>query len=213
MSLPPFERRPVCDSRAERAEAKRLAYASMRASGQAPTRKAKPAPLTPDGQAYLEAEQRWERDPARLALLRRPRRMVRRPQRVDGSGRDLLHLAKAKRARLQRTDACVHGSHPTPQGRYSDDELQKLGERGLALQMPDGSYAYPIVNLADLMNAVAAYERADGDKTGVRARIVRRAREMGLDYLLPKGWGEFSEKPGPKEAGAAGVAAPGGPIQ
>jgi hypothetical protein len=59
--------------------------------------------------------------------------MVRRPVRVDGrrSGRDLLDLAVAKRARINRR--YVEGSDPTPAGKYDEVELARLGEDGKAL--------------------------------------------------------------------------------
>jgi hypothetical protein len=222
MSAPPFERRPVTDP----AEAKRVALQSMNATGQAPTstprqqRKARPnspvrstpnragKPLTTSAAAYLAGEERWQahlRHKSRLGALARR------------SGRDVLDLAKAKRSRLRRTDAYVTGQDAGPLGKYDAKTVEELGERGLALKMPDGSWAYPIVDQIDLGNALLAYQQAEGGKPpGLHAWLVLRANALNLTHLLPKSMGAVKEKPGPREPGGGGavglpnVEAPGG---
>lgn len=67
---------------------------------------------------------------------------------------------------------------------FGPDERKKLAGEGKAL--PDGSF--PIANRQDLRNAIQAYGRA-GDKAKAKAHIIRRAKALGLEGLLPEGWG------------------------
>jgi hypothetical protein len=125
-------------------------------------------------------------------------------------------MAKAKRTRLGRDRrAYVHGSEPTPKGKYSDAEIQKLGEQGKAMRKPGGGHWFPNAVANDIPNAVAAYlALPPGAREGVRAWIVKRAREMGLDEQLPKGWGELNPGLHPNEvARIVGTALPGGPTE
>jgi hypothetical protein len=121
--------------------------------------------------------------------------------------RSYIEIAKAKRARLRVSGerrAYTEGEHDTPRGRYTDREIQRLGEEDppRALKKQNGTgYHYPIVDGRDVVNAVKAYGRAKpSERAGVRAWIVKRARELGVDnQRLPKGWGEIALKPGPNE--------------
>lgn len=60
------------------------------------------------------------------------------------------------------------------------DQLAKTGDA-----MKDGSF--PIENAADLKNAIGAYGRAK-DQAAAKAHIVKRAKELKLTFMLPKGW-------------------------
>jgi hypothetical protein len=51
--------------------------------------------------------------------------------------------------------------------------------------MKDGSY--PIDSEQDLRNAVQAYGRAS-NKPATKAHIMKRARAMGLDEVIPANW-------------------------
>jgi len=65
------------------------------------------------------------------------------------------------------------------------DERKQLAEKGHAL--PDGSY--PIRNVSDLKNAIQAYGRSNpGDRAKVRAHIMKRARALGHEELIPEQW-------------------------
>ena len=66
---------------------------------------------------------------------------------------------------------------------FSDDQRKELAKEGKA--MKDGSY--PIDSEQDLRNAVQAYGRAS-DKPATKAHIMKRARAMGLDELIPSNW-------------------------
>ena len=66
---------------------------------------------------------------------------------------------------------------------FSQNRREQLAASGAA--MPDGSY--PIVNRGDLQNAIQAYGRAS-NKGAVKEHIMRRARALGLEEMLPEEW-------------------------
>lgn len=67
---------------------------------------------------------------------------------------------------------------------------ERLAQEGKA--MPDG--AYPIRNVSDLKNAIQAYGRAkESERTEVRKHIVKRARGLGRQDLIPENWPEAPE--------------------
>jgi hypothetical protein len=64
-------------------------------------------------------------------------------------------------------------------------QRMKLAEEGKAL--PDGSF--PIRNASDLKNAVYAYGRSKPGKRGlVRRHIMKMARKLGKDEMIPENW-------------------------
>lgn len=67
---------------------------------------------------------------------------------------------------------------------YSEERRTELAEGGMAL--PDGSY--PIVDEADLKNAIQAFGRAK-DKEAAKRHIMKRARALGKEDLIPEEWG------------------------
>ena len=100
----------------------------------------------------------------------------------------------------RRTDAVIHGADASPMGRFTPEEVEQLGRAGHALEMPDGSFAYPILNGQDLTNALTCYLQAEGGKPpGLHAWIVKRANVLRLQHLLPAGWAEPVKRPGPNE--------------
>jgi hypothetical protein len=68
---------------------------------------------------------------------------------------------------------------------YSDKERMKLADEGMAL--PDGSY--PIKDVEDLKNAIQSYGRAK-DKEKAKAHIMKRAKELKAEDLIPENWNE-----------------------
>jgi hypothetical protein len=66
---------------------------------------------------------------------------------------------------------------------FTDDQRKELTKEGKA--MKDGSF--PIDSEQDLRNAVQAYGRAS-DQPATKAHIMKRARAMGLDELIPSNW-------------------------
>ena len=66
---------------------------------------------------------------------------------------------------------------------YSEETRQEMADAGEAL--PDGSF--PIKDEADLQNAIQAYGRA-GDKAAAKAHIMKRAKELGKEDMIPDNW-------------------------
>jgi len=66
---------------------------------------------------------------------------------------------------------------------FSAERREDLAKRGMALE--DGSY--PIESVEDLKNAVQAFGRAK-DKEKAKAHIMKRARELGQEDLIPENW-------------------------
>jgi hypothetical protein len=66
---------------------------------------------------------------------------------------------------------------------FSEERRMELAKEGMAL--PDGSY--PIVSEADLRNAIQAFGRAK-DKEAAKRHIMKRARALKLESLIPGNW-------------------------
>jgi hypothetical protein len=66
---------------------------------------------------------------------------------------------------------------------YSPEQREEMAKSGQAL--PDGSY--PVADIADLRNAIAAYGRAK-NKVAAKRHIIKRARALGKMDLLPEDW-------------------------
>ena len=66
---------------------------------------------------------------------------------------------------------------------FSEDRRMSMAKEGMA--MPDGSY--PIESEEDLKNAIQAYGRAK-DKEATRRHVMKRARDMGKESLIPSAW-------------------------
>jgi hypothetical protein len=66
---------------------------------------------------------------------------------------------------------------------YSREQRESMSESGEA--MPDGSF--PIADEADLQNAIQAHGRAS-DVEAAKAHITKRAKELGLEDMIPEDW-------------------------
>jgi len=66
---------------------------------------------------------------------------------------------------------------------FSEERRMELAKEGMAL--PDGSY--PIVSESDLRNAIQAFGRAK-DKEAAKRHIMKRARDLKLESLIPANW-------------------------
>lgn len=66
---------------------------------------------------------------------------------------------------------------------FSEDKRTAMAEAGTA--MADGSY--PIASETDLRNAVQAFGRAK-DKEATKKHIMKRAKELGKETLIPANW-------------------------
>lgn len=66
---------------------------------------------------------------------------------------------------------------------FSEERRMELAKEGMAME--DGSY--PIVSEADLRNAIQAFGRAK-DKAETKKHIMKRAKELDLESLIPENW-------------------------
>lgn len=68
---------------------------------------------------------------------------------------------------------------------YSNAEREKLAKKGAAL--PDGSY--PITDAHSLESAIRLVGKSKNhSESAVRAHIMKRARELGLQHAVPYSW-------------------------
>ena len=72
---------------------------------------------------------------------------------------------------------------------FTEDVRNQMAQEGTAL--PDGSF--PIANSTDLKNAISAFGRAS-DKDAARKHIMKRAKALGQETLIPNNWVSGSEK-------------------
>ncbi len=66
---------------------------------------------------------------------------------------------------------------------FNEDMRTQMAKEGTAL--PDGSF--PISNVEDLKNAISAYGRAS-DKEAAKKHIMKQAKAMGQEKLIPANW-------------------------
>lgn len=66
---------------------------------------------------------------------------------------------------------------------FNEEQREEMAKEGLAL--PDGSF--PISNVDDLRNAIMAHGRST-DKEKAKIHIMKRARDMGKEDMLPASW-------------------------
>jgi uncharacterized membrane protein YkoI len=72
---------------------------------------------------------------------------------------------------------------------FTEDVRNQMAKEGTALS--DGSF--PIANATDLKNAISAYGRAS-DKEAAKRHIMKRAKALGEEKLIPSNWLSGSEK-------------------
>ena len=79
---------------------------------------------------------------------------------------------------------------------YSREQREAMAESGEAME--DGSF--PIADEADLKNAIMAHQRAK-DVDAAKAHIMKRAKELGLEEMIPEGFGDAAEAAAPEADG------------
>ena len=72
--------------------------------------------------------------------------------------------------------------------KYTQAEVDALGEKGHAFKNPDGSYSYPIDDLEDLRNAIHAVGRGNADHDALRKYIIGRAGALSATDEIPENW-------------------------
>ena len=125
----------------------------------------------------------------RAAKVKSTPSSARKPLRVTHSS--YIERAKAKRARYMRYG--LHGDRRALTDRRRDrsqEEVDRLGEQGLAHKALDGSgYHFPAVDEVDLVNAIKAVNRARaGERWSIRKFLIARAKVLGLSALIPSHW-------------------------
>jgi hypothetical protein len=94
-------------------------------------------------------------------------------------------LESATRKADELRERALVASAITELAKFTEEERAELSEKGFAL--PDGSY--PIRNEDDLKNAIKAYGRAEKSKrASVRKHIIKRARALKKQSLIPDNW-------------------------
>jgi len=101
------------------------------------------------------------------------------------TGKELANNAEGVKARF----ASIIDQSLTELSEISPEERKKLAEKGYALK--DGSY--PIRNVGDLKAAIHAYGRSKkGEHKDVRNHIMKRAKALKSEKLIPSKWLEMS---------------------
>lgn len=72
--------------------------------------------------------------------------------------------------------------------KYTQAEIDALGAKGQAFKNDDGTYSYPVVDEADLDNAIHAVGRGNADHDAIRKYIIGRADALGLKSKIPDNW-------------------------
>lgn len=104
----------------------------------------------------------------------------------------LKHSPGKALAWLKKNAKLVSGSKEKKvhEREFSDGEREELAGKRKAL--PDGSF--PIVNVKDLENAIKAYGRSK-DPGKAKKHIIKRAKQMGKEKILPEKWKMNEELP------------------
>lgn len=134
-----------------------------------------------DDEMALEPTERemdmQDRMAARRDMANRRPKARRRAEGMMKSGEPRDVLSKALKAEMELKRA------------FSPEKRRDLAKSGLAL--PDGSF--PIVTTSDLKNAIMAFGRAK-NKTAAKRHIIKRARALKKDDLIPETWGKKDAK-------------------
>lgn len=112
-----------------------------------------------------------------------------RPKRGTRLVGSCVEEMRLRRHRLGRRAATL--PPPDRPRKYSYEQIQKLGSEGLAYKKKNGVYAWPIVDRADVENAIHAFGRApDDEQLAVKRWILQAADRLRLRHLLPEKWVE-----------------------
>jgi len=79
--------------------------------------------------------------------------------------------------------------------RYTQAEVDALGAEGKAFRRKNGTYAWPLADRRDLLNALAQWNPGVDEALAVKQFIRARAIVMGWDEALPKSWYTPPQKP------------------
>lgn len=105
---------------------------------------------------------------------------------ADGGATVTAETLKADTEAAPQLTVNVHVSAPSP---VEKADLSAAGRRKAAVSgaaMPDGSY--PITSKADLRKAIRAVGRGNADHSAIRKHIIKRAKALGLEAMVPSNW-------------------------
>lgn len=105
---------------------------------------------------------------------------------ADGGATVTAETLKADTKAAPQLTVNVHVSAPSP---VEKADLSAAGRRKAAVSgaaMPDGSY--PITSKADLRKAIRAVGRGNADHSAIRKHIIKRAKALGLEAMVPSNW-------------------------
>lgn len=105
---------------------------------------------------------------------------------ADGGATVTAETLKADTKAAPQLTVNVHVSAPSP---VEKADLSAAGRRKAAASgaaMPDGSY--PITSKADLRKAIRAVGRGNADHSAIRKHIIKRAKALGLEAMVPSNW-------------------------
>lgn len=72
--------------------------------------------------------------------------------------------------------------------KYTEAEVNVLGEKGHAFKNEDGQYSYPIDDLEDLRNAIHAVGRGNADHDAIRKYVIKMAGVLSATDEIPDNW-------------------------
>jgi hypothetical protein len=84
--------------------------------------------------------------------------------------------------------APAHGPDPDLDKAYSAQEKRDALAAGQAMKNPDGDPAYTIKTKSDLRKAIKAVGRGGADHDAIRKHVIKRAKALGLEAMVPENW-------------------------
>jgi len=87
---------------------------------------------------------------------------------------------------------------------YSAQQKRAALAAGQAMKNPDGDPAYTIKTKSDLRKAVKAVGRGGADHDAVRKFVIKRAKALGLEGMVPENWNADGSLKGDKAKAEAG---------
>jgi phage head maturation protease len=106
---------------------------------------------------------------------------------ADGGATVTAEAVKADGEPVPQLAVSVHVTAPPPAVEKAD--LSAAGRREAAASgaaMPDGSY--PIKTKSDLRKAIRAVGRGGADHDKIRRHVIKRAKALGLEGMMPENW-------------------------
>lgn len=78
------------------------------------------------------------------------------------------------------------------EAKYSAQQMQDMMKKGHAMPNEKDDPSYPIEDKEDLGNAIKAVGRGGADSSKIKAHIMKRAKALDAEDMIPKDWGSGS---------------------